>query len=413
MPAATPRRLGSAVLLGAGIVLIAANLRPAIASVATVLDQLHAGLGLSATGAGILNALPVIFFGLGAPVAPLLSRRIGIERALLVALAALIAGAALRLGPSQVLLFTGTIILGGGIAIANVLLPGLVKRDFPHRIGLMSGLYTTSLAAAASLAAATTVPLGDALDLGWRGPMGVWIVPAVLALLVWLPQIRRARPSQESRPRARNGPSLLRNPLAWKFTVFMGLLSLTYHTVLAWLPSIYTAYGVDAVTAGALLSVATIVATPVTLVLPALASRARDQRWWVGGLTAVTAVGLVGLLVAPTAVPYLWAGLIGLGMGAAFPLGLTLITLRTRTSEDATALSTMSQSFGYLVAGLGPLAVGVLHDVTGSWTPTVAVLLVLLVPQLLAGLAAARDRFIEPRPRIAAVEDPAPVTAAV
>ncbi|MEV8632975.1 MFS transporter [Streptosporangium sp. NPDC051023] len=398
MPPRSLRASGSMILLGGGIVLIAANLRPALASVATVLDQLHAGLGLSATGAGLLNALPVIVFGLGAPLAPLLARRTGIERTLLVALLLLIAGAAIRLVGSQTLLFIGTIILSCGIAIANVLLPALVKRDFPHRIGLMTGLYTTSLSAAASLAAGTTVPLGAAIGLDWRGALGVWIVPTVLALIVWLPQARHARPGTRSGPRTAGGgvSSLLRNGLAWKFTLFMGLLSLTYHTVLAWLPSIYTAHGLSLSTAGGLLSIATVVATPVTLVLPAVASRRRDQRWWVAALTTLTAAGLTGLLIAPTAAPYLWAVLIGLGMGAAFPLGLAMIALRTRTSDGATDLSTMVQSFGYVIAGLGPLAVGILREVTGSWTPTVAVLLALLVPQLLAGLASARDRYIEP-----------------
>ncbi|WP_131737451.1 CynX/NimT family MFS transporter [Actinomadura roseirufa] len=399
---------GSAILLGAGVVLIAANLRPAIASVATVLDQLHAGLGLSAAGANVLNALPVLLFGLGAPLAPVLTRRVGVERALLVALLLFIAGSLLRMVPAQTTLFAGTGVLAVGIAVANVLLPALVKRDFPDRIGLMSGLYTTSLAGAAAIAAGTTVPLGDALGLGWRGAIGVWTIPAVLALLVWLPQ--------SGRPAAGDGPApstgvagFLRDRRAWEFTVFMGLLSLTYHTVLAWLPAIYTAQGISSSTAGALLSVATIVATPVTLVLPALASRSPDQRRWVAGLTGFTVVGLTGLLVAPTTLPYLWAALLGLGMGAIFPLALTMIALRTRTGQDAAALSTMAQSVGYVIAGIGPLAVGALHDATGSWTPALAVLLVLLVPQTITGLASARDRLIGPRPQPVSPRTPARV----
>lgn len=405
-------RQGSKLLLGAGIVLIAANLRPTIASVATVLDQLHSGLGLSTIGAGALNTLPVVFFGLAAPLAPALARRIGMERALLVALLVLIAGALLRIGAGQELLFTGTIVLGVGIAVANVLLPALVKRDFPDQIGLMSGLYGASLAAAASIAAGTTIPLADGLGLGWRGAIGMWTVPAIAALLIWLPQLFAKRHEVKPPPSAEtSGMRLfLRHGLAWRFTLFMGLLSLTYHTVLAWLPSIYAAQGVDTATAGTLLSVATIVATPITLVLPALASRSPDQHWWIVGLTGLTGSGLVGLLVAPTAAPFLWATLLGLGMGSIFPLGLTLIALRTRTPGDATALSTMTQSFGYVIAGLGPLAVGLLHELTGSWKPTVALLLALLVPQLLSGLAVARDRYIEPhRP----VPSPQPTSAAV
>ncbi|MEV0830149.1 MFS transporter [Nonomuraea rubra] len=385
-------RLGAGIALTAGIVLIAANLRPAVASVSTVLDQLGSGLGLSAAGAGVLNALPVVLFGLAAPAAPLLARRLGIERALFLALALLTAGSLLRLGPSLVTLFAGTAVIGAAIAVANVLLPGLVKRDFPHRIGLMSGLYTTALSAAAALSAGITVPLGEALGQGWRGSLGMWAVPAALALLVWIPQLRRSRGSH-----AGGGSgvrALLHNPRAWQFTAFMGLQSLGYHTVLAWLPSIYTSHGLSPATAGGLLSLATIVATPITLVLPALAGRSPDQRPWIAALTAITAAGLLGLLLAPAALPYLWAVLIGLGMGCTFPLTLTLIALRTRDGDEATDLSTMAQSFGYVIAGLGPLAVGLLNQATGSWTPTVLILLVALLPQLLTGLAAGRNRHL-------------------
>ncbi|MEV4895399.1 MFS transporter [Nonomuraea sp. NPDC055795] len=390
---AVPGRASRALLVF-GIVLIAANLRPAIAATATVLDPITRDLGLHGTAAGALTTLPVLFFGLAAPAAPLLVKRLGVERTLGLAIAGIAAASALLFGDSTLTLFAGTVLVGAAAAVGNVLLPVLVRRDFPDRAGLVSGLYTTALASAAALAAAVTVPVGDALGQGWPGALSAWAVPAIIALAVWAPQLRN-RPRDHAPPAAGTGVArLLRNRLAWQVTGLMGLQALGYHTTLAWLPSIFTDAGVDHATAGLLLSIAGFVAIPVSLVLPAVAARSPSQRRWVVLLTGLTAAGLLGLLVAPTSAPYLWVTLVGLGQGPIFPLTLTIIVLRSATAADTVALSTMAQSIGFVIAATGPFTLGLLHSATGGWTVGIALLLALLAPQLLTGLAAARPRHI-------------------
>lgn len=382
------------VLLGAAIALMAFNLRPAVASVGPVLPEVRAAVPLSGPAAALLTTVPVLCFGLLAVVAPRLARRAGIEPVLMAVVVAVAAGLLVRVSDGAALLFAGTVVVGGAIAIGNVLLPPLVKRDFPQRPGLMMGVYTMALSGSAAVAAGATVPLGEQIGLGWRGALGVWAVPAVLAALAWLPQVRgHTRPPAPPPPRA----SLLRDRLAWQVTVFFGLQSLSFYAVLAWLPSIYREHGFSPVAAGVLLSVAGLVQIPVTLVLPGLASRAAHQVGYAVVATALIGVGLAGVLVAPTAAPYLWAVLIGVGQGACFALGLNFFVLRTRRVVDTARLSAMAQSIGYVVCAFGPLLVGVLHDATGSWTPSLVLLLALLAPQLWAGVLSGRARCIGDR----------------
>lgn len=382
------------VLLGAAIALMAFNLRPAVASVGPVLPEVRAAVPLSGPATALLTTVPVLCFGLLAVAAPRLARRAGIEPVLMAVVLAVAAGLLVRVSDGAALLFAGTVVVGGAIAIGNVLIPPLVKRDFPQRPGLMMGVYTMAVSGSAAVAAGATVPLGEQIGLGWRGALGVWAVPAVLAALAWLPQVRgHTRPPAPPPP----GASLLRDRLAWQVTVFFGLQSLSFYAVLAWLPSIYREHGFSPVAAGVLLSVAGLVQIPVTLVLPGLASRAAHQVGYAVVATALIGVGLAGVLVAPTAAPYLWAVLIGVGQGACFALGLNFFVLRTRRVVDTARLSAMAQSIGYVVCAFGPLLVGVLHDATGSWTPSLVLLLALLVPQLWAGVLSGRARCIGDR----------------
>ncbi|HEY3260970.1 MAG TPA: MFS transporter [Pseudonocardiaceae bacterium] len=383
-----------AVLVGLAIVLLSANLRPAVASVGPVLPELRAGLRLSGTQTAVLTMLPVLFFGLLAPVAPRLARRIGIEPVLAGALAALAVGLVGRVLAGPSLLFAGTILVGGAIAVANVLLPPLVKRDFPHRTGLMMGIYTTAIAAAAAIAAGVTVPVTDAFGWDWRGALGMWVAPAAIALLVWLPLIRsHTRPPAQ--PHA--GPPLARDPLAWQVTAFFGLQSLQFYVMLGWLPSIYRDHGYRPAAAGFLLSLFGLVQLPVTLLLPRLATRARNQVIHVVLSTAILGVGLVGMLVAPTAAPYLWVVLAGIGCGACFALALALVVLRTGRVAETARLSAMAQTVGYVISAFGPLVFGILHETVGSWTAPVLLLVLLVVPQLWCGVLAGRSRVLADR----------------
>jgi len=394
MPSPTgPRPSGGALLLlAAGIVLIAANLRPAVTSIAALLPEIRLDLGLSSAAASLLTAAPVLCFGLLAPLAPRLADRLGMERTLGLALAVLAGGLLIRVGPSAGTLFAGTIVAGGAIAIANVLLPALIKRDFPSRAGAITGAYTTALQIAAAAAAGLSVPIAATFG-GWRSGAAFWAIPALITLLLWLPQLRaRTRPPEEAALMSLGG--LLRDPLAWQVTLYFGIQSLEFYAVVSWLPTIYGDAGFAASDAALLLSLLTLIGAPAALVTPSLATRAHDQRLIALIVGLITATGLAGILLAPTSVPVLWVCLVGIGFGASFPLALTLLVLRTRTAVDAGRLSAMSQSIGYLIAATGPFALGTLHDLTGAWTVPLAFILSLLVPQTLLGIAAGRRRFV-------------------
>jgi CP family cyanate transporter-like MFS transporter len=378
------------ILLASAVVLVAVNLRPAVAGVGPVLPDLRVGLSLSGTAAAVLTTLPVLCFGLLAAAAPRLGRRFGIESVLVGAMAALAVGALGRVLDGAPALFAGTVVAGGAIAVGNVMLPPLIKRDFPDRTGPMMGVYSMAVSGSAAVAAGVAVPLAGASGLGWRGALGVWAVPAAVAALVWLPRSRgHTRP-----PATPPGRSLLRDPLAWQVTVYFGLQSLSFYAMLGWLPSMYRDFGASPAMAGFLLSLSGLVQIPVSLVLPGLAGRARNQVGYAVGGTALIGAGLAGVLLAPMAAPYLWVALLGVGQGACFALGLNLFVLRTRRVTDTARVSAMAQSIGYTLCAVGPLLVGVLRDVTGSWTAPLVLLLALLVPQVVTGALAGRDRMV-------------------
>jgi CP family cyanate transporter-like MFS transporter len=397
---AAPRALGGTSLL-VGMVVVAANLRPAAATVGPVVDSISDSLGLSSTAASALLALPLVCFGAAALLAPPLAARLGHARTIAAALACLVAGLVLRVEGGVGELFLGTFVAGAAIAVVNVLLPVLVKRSFPGRTGLATTAYMASLTGVAAIAAAVTVPIEHALGGGWQVGLGVWAVPAGLAFFVWLPQLLReaapARPAAEAVPPVPriSARALLGEPIARCLVLFFGLQAASFYAVLSWLPSIFQANGLSSTSAGVLLGVSMFMGLPAALVIPGLASRARDQRWFPLALCAVTAVGFLGLIFAPTSVPLLWAVLIGLGQGACFPLAMILIVMRSGAVAVTTSLSTLVQGCGYLIAACGPLLVGALHDVSGSWSVAVGLLAVLLVPQVVTGAAAGRPVRID------------------
>jgi CP family cyanate transporter-like MFS transporter len=384
---AYPRRLG---LLAAAIVFTALNLRTAVASVPPLLDELRSDVPLSAVAAGALTTTPVICMALGAPVAPFVARRIGTEAAVSALAVTIAAGIALRLIPGVVPLFAGTIVAGLGIALGNVLVPSLIKRDFPEQVGLMTGAYTMAISASGALAAALAVPTEDAIGHGWRPALAIWAIPALVAAAVWIPWIARRAPVDLTTPL----PSLWRDRLAWQVTAFMGLQSLLFYSCLSWLPALLRSEGIDRGAAGALLSVMLLTAIPTCLLVPVWASRRPDQRATIAITVAVYAAGLAGLLIAPGAAPAAWATLLGFAQGAMLALAFLLFGLRAPDQQHAAQLSAMAQTVGYAVAAAGPLLIGVLREATGGWTVPVAVLLAVLVPLLAAGLAAGRTREV-------------------
>ena len=380
-------------LLMLGIVLLAANLRPSITGVAPLIGQIRADTGISNGVAGLLTTLPLLAFGLLSPIAPRVARRFGMERVLLASLLVLAAGILVRWTGSVAALFLGTAILGAAIAVGNVLLPSLIKREFPEHAGPMTSVYSTSLGISAALAAGVSVPLAQLV--GWRGALAVWVLPALLAGVAWLPQLSRsdhpADPSARSTPGVRD---LWRSPLAWQVTLFMGLQSLSYYVTLTWLPEILQAEGMSAARAGWMLGLSQAVAIVTMFLTPMIAGRRPSQRGVVVVAVGMSGVGALGLLVAGSTVSTLWVVLLGLGQGAAFSLALTFFALRAPDPGHAAALSGMAQSVGYLLAAGGPFLFGLLRDVTGGWKVPLALLLTVTLCLLIAGIGAARDAHV-------------------
>lgn len=382
---------GRGPLLGVAVAAAAVNLRPAVSSVGPVLQDIRADLGLSAAAAALLTTLPVVCFGAGAVVAPRLARRFGSEVVLAAVFAVTTGGLALRVAASTTALFVGTFLAGSAIAIANVLLPATIKRGFAQPVGAMMGVYLSTTLLMSAVAAGATVPIAQQLGGHWRAGLGAWAAPAAVAGLLWLAVVaaRRHRPL-DGDTRTGVAPSLLRDRVAWSVTVFMGLQALLLYTVLSWLPSVYRFQGASPETAGQLVSLSVVIGAPTALFVPRLLSRWRTQSAWGVATPAFVAAGLSGLLLTPGANLWLWAVLIGIGAGTAFPVALTLVVLRSRTAEDAAQLSAMSQSVGYTLAAAGPFLFGFLNDLSGGWTVPLLLLLILLVPQAAAGFDAGR-----------------------
>jgi MFS transporter, CP family, cyanate transporter len=370
-----------------------------VASVPPVIDEIASDLGFSTTVAGLVTSLPILCFGLLAPVAPPLSRRLGAERTLALALVPVLAGVLLRAAPSTAALFAGTILAGAGVAVGNVVVPAIVKGRFERQAGAVMGIYVATLAGGAALAAGLTVPLERALDAGWQAALAAWAVPAALAVgvvgLAVLADQRRVTP----RSAAGGIRNLLGDPLAWQVTAFMGLQALIFYAGLAWLPSILRDDGFGAGEAGALLALYALGGIPSSLAVPVLATRARDQRLLAVGVTLLETSALAGLLLAPAAA-WGWVALFALGQGATFSLALTLFVLRSADSRSAGELSGMAQAIGYCVAASGAFVVGALEDWSGGWDLPLAVLLALTLALLVAGLGAGRDRLVDTPARV-------------
>lgn len=379
-------------LLLLGLILVALNLRPALSSLAPLLADVSQSLGLSAAKAGLLTTLPVLCLGLFAPLAPVLARRFGAERVVLGILLTLAAGIILRSLVGEVGLFAGSLLAGASIGVIGVLLPGIVKRDFPKKAGAMMGVYTMALCLGAALAAGATVPLSKAFGDSWNIGLGFWALPALVAMLFWLPQVGQKHGAHHV---AYRGKGLLRDPLAWQVTLYMGLQSSLSYIVFGWLPSILIGRGLSATEAGLALSGSIIVQLFSSLAAPWLATRGKDQRLAIVLVMLLTLGGLFGCLYAPLDGLWGWAILLGLGQGGTFSLALTLIVLRSRDAHVAANLSSMAQGFGYTLASLGPFAVGLVHDWTGGWNAVGWIFAVLGLGAILAGLGAGRALYVQ------------------
>jgi CP family cyanate transporter-like MFS transporter len=376
-----------------GIVVLAFNLRPAAVSVGPVLGEISSGLGMTAAQTGVLTSLPVLAFAVFGALAPRLARVVGLHRLTLAALLCVVAGLGVRATVSSVPVFLALSLLAlAGMASANVVLPSLVKLHFPDRIGRFTAIYSTSLAIGLTAASVLTVPISEAYG-DWRYGLGAWAVTAAIAVLPWLALVAHdRRPSEE---RGRIGLlDVARTRLGWLLALFFGLQSLQAYSIFGWFAELYQDAGFSPHTAGLLLGVITGVSIPLSFLVPSLVARAHDQTLILCVLMACYPIGYLGLIVAPADLALLWAVLVGTGT-ATFPLILTLIGLRARTSAGTAALSGFAQSSGYLIAAIGPFGVGVLREASGGWTVPLVVLTVLTIPQLVIGLAVSRPAYVE------------------
>jgi len=385
------RPVAGGVWAAVAVVLLSLNLRPVIVAVSPLFDTISAELSLSSFLAGSLVTLPVLCFGILGPLAPSLAARIGFERSLVLVLLAIVAGSAVRLVPTVSALFFGTLLVGAGIAIGNILLPGLIKRDFSHRLGLMSGLYSMSLTAGATLAAGITIPVAKAAGWEWNEAIAAWGLFALFAVLFWLPGLWRSR-GAAGHPR---GPQIRlgSDRVAWYVTAFFGLQSFNFYSTTAWLPSILIAAGHDPVFAGLMLSLVNLAGVLPALVVPLILDRMRSQAAFTVVVSVTYFLAFGGFLLVPDAV-ILWMVLLGLAQGAGLGLGLTFIVLRSPDAAHATKLSGMSQSWGYLFAAIGPLALGALYDASASWLIPLLLLTVMLIPLAVTAFLSGRPGFV-------------------
>ncbi|MFB6887933.1 CynX/NimT family MFS transporter [Kitasatospora sp. NPDC056327] len=406
VPLPVRSRLAHPALLLTGIVLVALNMRACLAAVSPMVAEIQRTFGLSATASGLITTVPVLFQGVGAPLTPRLTRRFGTERVVLGAVLVLGAGVLLRVLPSVAALYAGCVVIGVAIAVLNVSMPGLVKREFPDRAATMTGVYSTTMLVGATMAAGLSVPLEHALGGGWQASLGAWSVLALVAAVAWLPQVLRAR---AARGGAAGGPAvalspaaassrpvegLWRSPLAWQISLFMGVSSLLVYTLVAWMPTILADHGMDRGEAGLVFAFSNLVQVTGAFLVPLFAGRMTSQRALAVSMAVLNGVGIAVLLIAPVPGAWVSATILGVAQGGSLGLGLAFIVLRTDSAAGAAQLGGMSQAIGYLVAAAGPVGAGALRQLTGGWTTPLALMLVLAAVVAAAGWGAGRDRTL-------------------
>ncbi|WP_246004840.1 MFS transporter [Nocardioides marmorisolisilvae] len=379
-----------------GIVVLAFNLRPAAVSVGPILDELSAGLGMRGWETSLLTSLPVLSFATVGALAPRIARLAGVHRATLLALLLVTGGLLARahVGSPAAFLVLSFLALAG-MAVANVLLPSLVKLHFPDQVGLLTAVYSTGLAIGLTSASVLTVPFSDrgSGPLDWRHGLVVWAFTAAVAAVPWIALVRHDRKAERTTSPITTS-AVGRTRIGLLMALAFGLQSLQAYSIFGWLAQVFRDAGYSAHDAGLLLGVTTAISIPLSFVIPAQTARVKDQRVLLTAIMVFYPIGYLGLITADDHVPWLWAATLGIGT-CTFPFILTLIGLRARTPAGTAALSGFTQSVGYLIAVAGPFGVGALHDATNGWTVPLLVLLGLAVPQYLVGLLIARPAYVE------------------
>ncbi|TVX96893.1 CynX/NimT family MFS transporter [Cohnella terricola] len=388
---------GKLLFLLLGILLAGANMRAAIASVGPLTGFIREDFGLSNGAMGWMTTIPLIGFALLSPFAPSIARRFGIERTLIASLLVMTIGIAVRVMSSVPMLFIGTAAVGVAIAICNVLLPSIVKKNFANRVGMMTGLYSMTMTIFASIAASVSVPLAQGAGWGWRNALLVWAGMSLVGFMAWLPMARFGKVGAKSVVSAAPGQqsNVWKSGLAWKITFFMGFQSFNFYVCVAWLPDILISKGWSSESAGYMLSLMQLSGIPFNFLIPTIAERMKDQKLVAVGGATVSLIGYAGLFTNSTATLTASIVLIGMGQGVCISLALMFIAMRAKNATQAASLSGMVQSMGYTLAALGPICLGILHDAVGSWTWPIAALMCSAGTMIFSGYGSGRNRHVE------------------
>jgi CP family cyanate transporter-like MFS transporter len=374
------------------IVLVALNLRPAVVAVGPLLRQIQDDLGLSGVAAGALTTLPVLFFGSFGLVAPLFRRNLRGEFLLVTSMALLVVALLARIIPAQAALFGGALLAGIAISIGNIAVPSIIKRDHPQAITTVTALYTVAITVGAAVSSSVVVPMEHAMHSGWRPPLVLLAAPAAVAGIAWLPRLRGA--AAATLPPEGGSPRVWRSALAWQVTGFMGTQSLLAYVTSGWLPTICQDRGLSEAAGGYALGLTSLLQAVGAFLVPVIERRLRDQRPLVALVGLLCMVGYAGIVWAPVGTIWVWIVVLGLGQGIGFATALSFIGLRASDAHVTAQLSGMSQGLGYFIAGLGPLAVGAMHDATHGWSAPAVFLLVISAVMLVPGFGAGRMRTI-------------------
>jgi CP family cyanate transporter-like MFS transporter len=376
---------------------VAASLRPALTSLPPQIQSIRSDLGLSLAAISLLTAIPLLCFGAAAPlgISPAARTR-SPEVVIFFFLAMLTLASGIRVLSGWPLLYFGTIVTGIAIAALNVVVPVVIKRDFPKKITTIMPIYTSVLSIAATISAALSVPISNVTTHNWRGGIGFFALPGFIALALWAPLVYHRR--HDTLPKFTEhrhiSRSLRRDPIAWAVTIYFGIQSANFYSTVAWLPKTFIDAGYSPARAGVMLAITTAITVPASLLLPIFLGRGLDQRGMVVVTTVVTLAGFSGMSIAPTSAPLLWVLLIGIGQ-ASFPSSLVMMTLRARSLEETAPLSSMTQGIGYLIAAIGPVVIGLVNQHSGGWSLPYALLALAAVIQLFFGLKAGRPRIDE------------------
>lgn len=383
-------------MLFIGIILVGANLRAPLTSVGSLISLIRDDLGISHTVAGTITTLPLLAFAFLSPFAPKIAKRIGMERTIFLSLLVLLIGVISRSLFGTSFLFVGTIFIGLAIAFGNVLMPGFIKINFPLKVGLVMGCYSVAMNVFGALASGLSVPISSIQGIGWKGSLAIWAILVFIALLFWLPQLqKKEKLTNNTNTPLKKGRSIWRSSLAWYITLFMGLQSLIFYTLITWLPDILQIHGYNPNEAGWMLFLMQFALIPITFIMPVIAERMRNQKL-LGGITAgFFIVGIAGLLLGHQALIPIAVIMIGMASGSAFSLCMMFFSLRTSDGQQAAEMSGMAQSFGYLLAAIGPTLFGALHDISGGWELPLIMLISLAGIIFVVAIAAGKDRLIE------------------